>query len=114
MAASGEPIHERDGAVAECGGDWHEERQGDSAPFARRRPSCRSADGPHLAAPCASAEELIAPIGLEPRHFHSARQLEALQDLARSRIDASQLARLVFPRGVPELFVDPRDPTAAR
>src|SRR6202790_2306858 len=68
------------------------------------------ADGPHLSAATSSAEELIAAIGLEPRHLHSGRHLEPLQDLSRSRIDSPQIAFVTFPRAVPELSVDPGDP----
>src|SRR5439155_8482542 len=65
---------------------------------------------PHLAAPSTSAEELIAAIGLEPRHAHSGRHVEPLQDLSRSRIDSPQIALVAFPGAVPELAVDPGDP----
>src|SRR6185503_21352838 len=72
---------------------------------ARRGASLGPADGPHLPAPSSSAEELIAAIGLEPRHAHSRRHLEPLQDLSRSRIDPPQFALVTFPCGVPELSV---------
>ena len=68
------------------------------------------ADGPHLPAPAASAEELIAAIGLEPRHHHSGRHFQPLQDLSRSRIDLPHIAHVTFPGAVPELSVDPGDP----
>src|SRR5262245_3535860 len=68
------------------------------------------ADGSYLAGVAAAAEELIAPIGLEPRHACSRRHLESLQDLARSRIDPPQFALVTFPGAVPELAVDPGDP----
>src|SRR6267154_564203 len=68
------------------------------------------ADSSHLPATSASAEELIAAIGLEPRHAHSGRHLEALQDLSRSWVDSPQITVVPFPRGVPELAIDPRDP----
>jgi hypothetical protein len=71
--------------------------------------SLASADGPHLAALSASAEELIAAIGLQPRNVDSRRQLDPLQDFSRSGIDSPQLALVTFPRGMPELSVDPRD-----
>src|SRR5881397_2608161 len=61
-------------------------------------------------APSSSAEELIAAIGLEPRHAHSGRHLERFQDLSRSRIDSPQIALVSFPGAVPELAVDPGDP----
>src|SRR5262249_27480197 len=68
------------------------------------------ADGSHLAAVSASAEEPIAAIGLEPRHGHPRRHLEALHDFSRARIDSPQIALVVFPRAVPELSVGPGDP----
>src|SRR5438105_8558939 len=80
---------------------------GDLGAAARRGASLGSADGPHLSAPSASAEELIATIGLEPRNHHSGRHLEPVQDLSRSRIDPPQIALVAFPGAVPELSVDP-------
>src|SRR6266581_6110904 len=77
---------------------------------ARRGDSPGPADGSHLPAPSSSAEEPIAAIGLEPRHAHSRRHLELLQDLSCSRIDAPQIALVTFPGAVPELAVDPGDP----
>ena len=68
-----------------------------------------SADGSHLPAASASAEEPIAAIGLEPRHTHSRRHLDLLQDLSRSRIDPPHVALVAFPSAVPELAVDPGD-----
>ena len=68
------------------------------------------ADGSHLATAAAAAEELIAAIGLEPRHARSRRHPEPLQDLARSRIDLPHIALVTFPGAVPELAVDPGDP----
>src|SRR5271170_4775092 len=68
------------------------------------------ADGSQLAALSASAVEPIAAIGLEPRHAHSGRHLEALQNLARSRIDSPQLALVGFQCSVPKFTVDPGDP----
>jgi hypothetical protein len=65
---------------------------------------------PHLPARPSSAEEPIAAIGLEPRHAHSGRHLERLEDLARSWIDSPQLALVTFPGAVPELTVDPGHP----
>ena len=69
-----------------------------------------SVDGSHLPTASASAEELIAAIGLKPRHAYSRRHLEPLQDLSRSRIDSPQIALVIFPGAVPELSVDPGDP----
>src|SRR5712672_3630181 len=68
------------------------------------------ADGSHLPAASASAEELIAAIGLEPRHGHAGRHLDPLQDLSRSRIDSPQVAIVTLPGAVPELSVDPGNP----
>src|SRR5438874_9384296 len=76
----------------------------------RRGGSLGPADGPHLPARSSSAEELIAAIGLEPRHAHSGRHVEPLQDLSGSRIDSPQIALVTFPGAVPELAVDPGDP----
>lgn len=75
-----------------------------------RLASLGPADGSHLPAPSTSAEELIPAIGLEPRHAHSGRHLERLQDLSRSRIDSPQIALVTFPGAVPEISVDPGDP----
>src|ERR1700676_1039185 len=76
----------------------------------RRGDSPGPADGSHLPAASASAEKLIAAIGLEPRHAYSRRHLEALQGLSGSRIDPPQIALVTFPGAVPELAVDPGDP----
>src|SRR5664279_6385016 len=75
-----------------------------------RGASLGPANGPHLAATSASAEEVIAAIGLEPRNAHSGRHLEALHDLSRSRIDSPQIALVTVPGAVPELSVDPGNP----
>src|SRR5262245_42646349 len=77
-------------------------------PRSLRTPS-GPAYGPDLPAPAASAEELIAAIGLEPRYAHAAGHLEPLQDFSSSRIDSPQVALVTFPRAVPELSIDPRD-----
>src|SRR5512143_324816 len=74
---------------------------GDLGAAAGRGASPGSADGSHLPAASASAEELIAAIGLEPRHADSLRHLEPLQDLSRARIDSPQIALVTFPGGVP-------------
>src|SRR5262245_6648728 len=84
-----------------------------SRALTRGRPrvtSFGSANGSHLSAASASAEEAIAPIGLEPGHACSSRHLESLQDLSRSRIDPPHIALVTFPGAVPELAVDPGDP----
>src|SRR5262245_15339398 len=84
-----------------------------SRALTRGRPrvtSFGSADGSHLSAASASAEEAIAAIGLEPRHACSSRHLESLQDLSRSRIDPPHIALVTFPGAVPEFAVDPGDP----
>src|SRR5262245_23733726 len=83
---------------------------GDLGAAGRRGDSPGPADGSHLPAPSSSAEELIAAIGLEPRHAHSGRHLEPLQNLSRSRIDSPHIALVTFPGAVPELAVDPGDP----
>src|SRR6185503_9030061 len=67
------------------------------------------ADRPDLPAPSASAEELLAAVGLEPRDEHSGRHLQGLQHFPRSGIDPSQVALVAFPGAVPELAVDPGD-----
>src|SRR5882724_136802 len=84
---------------------------GDFGAAARSGASFGPADGPHLAATSSSAEEQIAAIGLEPRNVHSGRHLEALQDLSGSRIDSPQIALVTFPGAVPQLSVDPGDPS---
>src|SRR5215510_6354802 len=68
------------------------------------------ADRSHLSAVSASAEELIAAIGFEPRHTRSTWHLEPFQNLSGSRIDAPHIALVTFPGAVPELAVDPGDP----
>src|SRR5229473_1069440 len=65
------------------------------------------ADGSHLPAVSAAAEELVAAIGFEPRYTHSRRHVEPLQDLSGSRIDSPHIALVTFPGAVPELAVDP-------
>jgi hypothetical protein len=65
------------------------------------------ADGSDFSAPSPSAEELIAAIGLEPRHKRAGRHLETLQDLSGFRIDSPQIAVIAFPGAVPEISVDP-------
>src|SRR5262249_9033620 len=83
-----------------------------AAPAARgtlRRPPSRPADRPHFSAPRAAAEEPIAAIRLEPRHFHARRQVELLQDLTAAGTDPPQIALAAFEGGVPQLTVDPGD-----
>src|SRR5262249_49020341 len=75
-----------------------------------RGASSGPADGSHLPAASASAEELIAAIGLEPRYTHSRRHLEPIQDLSGLRIDSPQIAFVTFPRRMPEFSVNPGDP----
>jgi hypothetical protein len=77
---------------------------------ARRGDSPGSADGSHLSAASASAEELITAIRLEARHAHSRRHLKALQDLSRARINTPQIAIVTFQGAVPELSIIPGDP----
>ena len=76
---------------------------GDPGAAAGSGASPGAADGSHLAAASAPAEELIAAIGLEPRHAHFGRHLKPLQDLSRSRIDSPQIALVTLPGAVPEL-----------
>src|ERR1700724_3636794 len=59
-----------------------------------RGTSLGPADGSHLPAPSTSAEELIAAIGLEPRHAHSGRHLAPLQSPSRSTIASPPLTPL--------------------
>src|SRR5262249_28352904 len=54
--------------------------------------------------------EPIAAIALEPRNDQSARHLDPLEDLSRSRVDSPHIALVTFPGTVPELSVDPGDP----
>src|SRR5436190_4527877 len=77
---------------------------GVSAAAGRRR---AAADGPHRSAPSSAAEELIATIGFEPGHDHAGRHLDALEDLSRSRIDATHVAFVPLPRAMPELSINP-------
>src|SRR5271165_759244 len=75
----------------------------------RSGPWLGPADGSHLAAASAAAEELIGAIAFEPRYACSRRHLESLQNLSRSRIDASHIALVAFPGSVPKLAVSPGD-----
>src|SRR5262252_3584497 len=90
------------GGRTRCSLSWNGEASGRGA-------SLGPANGPHLATPRASTEELIAAIGLEPRHSHSRRHLECLQNLSRSRIDSPQLTFVILPGTVPELSLSPGD-----
>src|SRR5262249_14930887 len=60
-------------------------------------------------APSSPAVEALAAIGLESRNARAGRHLELFQNVARSRIDAPDVALITFPCGVPQLSVDPRD-----
>ena len=66
-------------------------------------------DGPHFAALAASAEELIAAIGLETGNHRSRRHLEFFQDFSSSRIDSPHVTFIAFPSAVPQLSVGERD-----
>src|ERR1700733_182378 len=68
------------------------------------------ADGPHLAAVSAPAEELVTTIRFEARHAHSGRHLERLQDLTGARIDSPQITRVSLPGAVPEFSIGPGNP----
>jgi len=98
-----------------CDGNGQDRRKRDrkvSSSLIRRLgrgASLGSADGSHLSAASASAEEPVAAIGLEPRHTHSRRHLELLEDLSGSRIDPPHVALVAFPSAVPKLAVDPCD-----
>ena len=48
-------------------------------------------------------------LGLEAAHDHAGGHLQALEDLARLRIDAAEIAALVLHGAVPELAVHPGD-----
>jgi len=74
----------------------------------RRSPG--PADGSHLPAASAAAEEPIATIRFQPRHTYSRWHFEPLQDLSRLRIDATQIAFFVLQRRVPEFAIDPGNP----
>src|SRR5215468_2523027 len=90
------------GGRTRCSPSWNGEASGRGA-------SLGPANGPHLATSRASTEELIATIGLEPRHGHSRRHLDDLQNLSRSWIDSPQLAFVILPGTVPELSSGPGD-----
>src|SRR5271165_481139 len=75
-----------------------------------RSASLGSTDSSHFPTAAATAEELIASIGLEPRYTHPGRHLETFQHLARFRIDSPQIAPVIFPSTVPERSVNPGDP----
>src|SRR5262245_10504056 len=65
------------------------------------------AHGAYLAAAGAAAVEDAGAVGLHAAHRDAGRELEPLEDLARVRIDAAQLALLGFQGRVPELAVRP-------
>src|SRR5215510_15513821 len=109
--AAHSPAKIADMARDKPGHDKHIWRWKDNALAAAGRGlSPGSADRSHLPGASASAEELVAAIGLEPRHTRSTWHLEPLQDLSGSRIDAPHIALVTFPGAVPELAVDPGDP----
>src|SRR5262249_41190333 len=54
-------------------------------------------------------EELMGGVGVGAGDADSGRHVERLEDLARSRIDAPQIALVAFPGAVPELSIDPGD-----
>jgi hypothetical protein len=55
-----------------------------------------------LAALAAAAEEPIVAVGLEAGHAGAGGHFEAFEDLARRRIDATQVALVVLPGAVPQ------------
>src|SRR6185437_10826558 len=61
----------------------------------------------HHAAVPAAAEELIFPIGFEPRDLGAAWHLQPLDDGAGARIDLPKLALVALPGGVPQFPIDP-------
>ena len=68
------------------------------------------ADGPYLPAPASSAEELIAAIGLEPRHRPTPGGMSSLSKTSPFEDRTASIAVVTFPGAVPELSVDPGDP----
>jgi hypothetical protein len=61
----------------------------------------RPLHGPDPGGVAAAAEEPVLPVGLESGHMDPGRHVHALQYLAGARVDAAQLAGIVFPGGMP-------------
>src|SRR6266540_3096976 len=72
-------------------------------------PGSGLAHGAHLAAGATAAVENAGAVGLEAAHDDAGGHLEALEDLARLRIDAAEIAVLALHGAVPELAVHPGD-----
>ena len=72
------------------------------------RGPARPPDCPDRSALSSTAEEVIMAIGFKPRDADPVRHLHAFKDLSSSRVDASYIALLTFPGGVPEFSIDPR------
>src|SRR5690606_29795015 len=53
--------------------------------------------------------EAVGAVGLESRYARARRHVDALEHFARTRVDSPEIARLVFPRAVPEFAIDPGD-----
>src|SRR3569833_1750838 len=68
----------------------------------------RPGHGPHFAAAAAAAEEPVAAVGLENRDTGARRHFELFEHVAVARVQASERAFIAFPRGVPQLALDPR------
>ena len=73
-------------------------------------PSSGPPDRPDSSALSSTAEELIVTIGFKPGNADPPRHLNSLKNLSSSRIDSPQITFITFPRGVPELSIDPSDP----
>lgn len=90
-------------------GEAPENRESREACRADRRASARSEHNSYLPNVPASAEELIATIGLDSRHACSRRHIETFESVSRLRINPPQFGCATFPSAVPELAVDPGD-----
>jgi hypothetical protein len=64
---------------------------------------------PDLTAASASTVESIASSGFKARNTTAGRHLQPLENLSAFRIDAPQIALVIFQGGVPEFIVDPGD-----
>src|SRR5688572_17222862 len=75
----------------------------------QHRPSGGPAHRTQFSRSATAAEETVLAVGLEARHRDARRQLKCLEHLAALRIDATQLAFVALPGGMPHLAVDPGD-----
>src|SRR5215211_2202735 len=93
-------------------------RAAEVAPPSRRRTNGASpgpADGSDFPAASASAEELIAAIGLEPRHAHSGRPvLRVALGIRHEHADAPHPLALLRPRAEPRHRAAPRTSIAMK